>query len=83
MAKPKKKKEHRHDYKLAGMTLYCSCGDSKAVICKHLWTRHERSNIQFDKSGGVIYQTREMHKCSGCGTWCSMNLTTGEVIIHH
>lgn len=80
--KPKKKK-HEHDFKLKGITIYCSCGMTTKLDCAHRWVIEKTSNISFDKVGGSVTQVEVVYHCSKCGSVRHTNQTAGRTIIYH
>ncbi len=72
------KPNHIHKFKKIGMTIYCSCGVIKDLICAHRWIFKENQSVQFDKAGGVIHQTIEYSTCKICGGLRYLNKTSGE-----
>lgn len=78
-----KKPEHKHDFKLAGLSIYCDCGMTTKLDCPHVWIHEHTSNITIDKAGWVIHQTEIVYHCSKCGAVRHTNTTTGNTNIVH
>lgn len=78
-----KKPPHEHDYKKAGMSIYCKCGDVRTLTCAHEWQQDRVDSISIEKMGGEIHQRREMRVCKNCGALAMLNTTTGSCVINH
>lgn len=77
----KNKPIHVHEFKLKGMSIYCSCGMTTRIDCAHVWVHEKTSNVSFPKMGGEVTQVRVVYHCDKCGAVRHTNETSGETSI--
>ena len=71
---------HNHNFKIKGLSLYCSCGKTQRILCKHTWELTNEVIIKLRLTGAQ--QNVQYFICTNCGATRSLNAATGEELYH-